>query len=376
MTYYIQQIGADILGILTQISLLFLLHKSRVLSAEFTNQYELTVWLTFAMSLTEICITYFDCFPSARFRIPYLLLNSVSYCIMPAIPMFMARLFKSCSRKKFLRLLIPIYINAFFSILSIWNGYIFCVNENGVYTRGPGHFIFAATCLLSIGILIYYNLSASRTYEFSEQLYLASLYGIVIFSELLRIVFPTLLLSWGCISLALLLYFVFMREVGFRYDPTTKTLNRISFNSRLNALQSSPPVYLVMLDVNNLKLINDHLGHAAGDEYLYDTAVIITESFKSIGTVYRIGGDEFCVLCVKASEASVQNSLRELEQKSRLISRKYLTSYYIAYGYSLFRSCEQDIHDVLKQADLKMYENKASSKGKMLQVQEQIEQKR
>lgn len=53
---------------------------------------------------------------------------------------------------------------------------------------------------------------------------------------------------------------------------------------------------IVMLDLNNLKKCNDRYGHEAGDTYLKKASEMITNAFSQENTVYRIGGDEFCVI--------------------------------------------------------------------------------
>lgn len=62
---------------------------------------------------------------------------------------------------------------------------------------------------------------------------------------------------------------------------------------------------VLIADLNNLKLINDTLGHQYGDEAIKLTADVLHSSFSDIGSCYRIGGDEFCVI----SNAGIQHLL-------------------------------------------------------------------
>lgn len=54
----------------------------------------------------------------------------------------------------------------------------------------------------------------------------------------------------------------------------------------------------VSFDVNGLKIVNDSLGHLAGDEVIIAAADCISKTFGKVGTVYRVGGDEFVALVV------------------------------------------------------------------------------
>ena len=53
---------------------------------------------------------------------------------------------------------------------------------------------------------------------------------------------------------------------------------------------------IIVFDLNDLKKCNDKNGHMVGDEYIVASSKIIKKTFMEYGRVYRIGGDEFCVL--------------------------------------------------------------------------------
>lgn len=81
-------------------------------------------------------------------------------------------------------------------------------------------------------------------------------------------------------------------------DPLTGLANRTLFADRLgHALkQRDTPVGVIMIDLDDFKLINDTLGHVAGDQLLIGTAERITTNVRAEDTVARLGGDEFAVL--------------------------------------------------------------------------------
>ena len=85
-------------------------------------------------------------------------------------------------------------------------------------------------------------------------------------------------------------------------DALTGLENRTAFEQSMEAYRQSQrqgrPIVLVA-DLNGLKAINDGFGHAAGDEAIVHCAAAMKEAFGTAGRVYRIGGDEFCVLCTE-----------------------------------------------------------------------------
>ena len=82
------------------------------------------------------------------------------------------------------------------------------------------------------------------------------------------------------------------------HDLMTSVYNRAYFDEELSRLKKGRqyPVSVLVMDMDNLKVINDRHGHAAGDIALQTLADILRNRFKSEDVVARIGGDEFAVL--------------------------------------------------------------------------------
>ena len=78
---------------------------------------------------------------------------------------------------------------------------------------------------------------------------------------------------------------------------------------------------LISLDMNGLKELNDTQGHHAGDEALLTLALCMNRALKSRQYAYRIGGDEFAIICQKASEKDVSALVSRI--KSNISETKY-----------------------------------------------------
>jgi diguanylate cyclase (GGDEF)-like protein len=106
-------------------------------------------------------------------------------------------------------------------------------------------------------------------------------------------------------------------------DPLTDTRNRRSFlallATALNEATEHSPVALLFIDLDGLKPINDHYGHAAGDVLLTAVARRTGRSLRSDDAIGRMGGDEFAVLlrpchspdCVSKVAHAILTSVRE-----------------------------------------------------------------
>lgn len=142
-------------------------------------------------------------------------------------------------------------------------------------------------------------------------------------------------------------------------DELTRCLNRHAYETDINKLDLKKEWIYISLDLNSLKRINDTYGHAAGDEMICAAAACMTASFGEFGKVYRIGGDEFAVIVTKKPDEfdSMKNEFDSSVAKWR---GKNVDSMTISYG--CVSSLEEDwenIYDIAKEADRRMYESKA-----------------
>jgi len=149
-------------------------------------------------------------------------------------------------------------------------------------------------------------------------------------------------------------------------DPMTKLLNRSSFekdmarnNTKLWITRS-----IIILDLNNLKQFNDKKGHDAGDVYIITAGKIIHDVFSPYGRVYRIGGDEFCVI----SKSLTHKKFLELrtimeEQLAEKNEAGDMIPMTISVGYALYdASLDKTLNDTMKRADEEMYKRKEELK--------------
>ena len=132
--------------------------------------------------------------------------------------------------------------------------------------------------------------------------------------------------------------------------------------------------FLLFADLDDLKGINDTLGHLEGDQALKDIAHILKETFRDPDILARIGGDEFVILAIEgASEAGpellVERLRKNLELSNKESSRPYNLSLSMgAAGYDPEHPVS--IETLLLEADRNMYEEKH---GKRKSTQLRIE---
>ena len=157
-------------------------------------------------------------------------------------------------------------------------------------------------------------------------------------------------------------------EVLARIDPLTEALNRHAFYSLLaggnDARKLGAQGCVVVLDIDNLKPINDSLGHAAGDVAIRAVARAVRSVIRADDLLFRWGGDEFLILCFNISEASSRKRIDEMDGSlafTTLPGASEAVRLIVSYGVAAF-SAVGSIEKAIDQADEAMYASKQARK--------------
>jgi diguanylate cyclase (GGDEF)-like protein len=149
-------------------------------------------------------------------------------------------------------------------------------------------------------------------------------------------------------------------------DALTGVKNRNAYRvyeERLNAqieMDRAPEFAIIILDVNDLKKVNDTEGHKAGDQYLRDACRIICTTFKR-SPVFRVGGDEFAVLSQGDDYARLDELVAQMNaHNDDAVENGGIV---IALGMSRYKQDEK-VSLVYERADQRMYENKSNLKAR------------
>lgn len=144
----------------------------------------------------------------------------------------------------------------------------------------------------------------------------------------------------------------FCTETSIRFayvDYLTHIYNRNAFERDLEKLKENSSGYYIIADLNNLKIVNDTLGHSAGDELLQSFAVLLEDVVGNEGRAYRQGGDEFAVLY----RQDARKLIGELAEKCKIYNQARNVPISYAIGF-----CSLSEKDFINAADHMMYEDK------------------
>jgi diguanylate cyclase (GGDEF)-like protein/putative nucleotidyltransferase with HDIG domain len=140
-------------------------------------------------------------------------------------------------------------------------------------------------------------------------------------------------------------------------DPLTGLLNRRGLNRYQSLLEPGLPASLLMIDLNDLKVINDRDGHGAGDAQIKQVATALVTAFSAFGAIARWGGDEFVVLLPGIKEERATTMLNEIAQG---LEGAFPESLPFSYGLAAITTGEV-LERAMAIADAQMYEEKRRS---------------
>ena len=272
------------------------------------------------------------------------------------------------------------YISSFFAIagslilyiISIWTGTAFYIDSEGHYQRGPLFFgdLIASYAYVACGI-VFAVAKAVKADNLSERHKYTTMATAIIPTIILGIVNNVLPFPYGLptvfygIIVSLLIMFASSSAGRVTRDGLTGLLNRFAFDRLLSQTinrsshNDSTRLWLLVIDINGFKGINDTYGHAVGDDVLIKLAATLEKVCKDFdATVGRWGGDEFIAYLETGEDMIAQNLWQTL--KARVATDcnddpRFTVS--VSVGMAKLREYETMKH-LFEEADHKLYEDK------------------
>ncbi len=270
-----------------------------------------------------------------------------------ATPLIIAQIIYTLVKKQGWYVFIPAIIHTGINVISIFTGIVFSIGADGLLVRGfLGYLPFIMTgvyCCVLIYLLV--RRSNNQWVEIAPIIFLCFAFAS---SLIFPFVFGSDFSSIFCsiIAVALFVYYVFSILDQTKKDSLTGLLNRHAFKADMHD-NPKEITALLSIDMNGLKTLNDEQGHAVGDDALTTLALCFTRSLNYKEHGYRIGGDEFVIICRRISRGEMMTLVERIKG---LVEK---TDYSCSIGYSFNDDEEKDVDEMLKEADEMMYADKA-----------------
>lgn len=164
-------------------------------------------------------------------------------------------------------------------------------------------------------------------------------------------------------------------EYQAQHDELTGIWNRRAFSAFLDNLignchdDDSEPGTLISIDLDHFKLVNDSVGHQAGDQLLKELTTLIADNVCDQSVIARLGGDEFCAFIPRPIQPTIeiaQDLINRISQH-QFLWRKRKFSVGACMGVVAIDNTSSDSSDLLSKADIACYSAKTSGRN---QVQE------
>ena len=278
----------------------FLTKLSESLNKKQKRGFFLAFALIACISVLEVITIVVDSTPPG-YRWLNILSNYLGFGLTPAVALCLVYVLdkKSVIRRGFKAAVCCEGVYLLFLAATLPYGPVFSVSAENLYARGEYFYIYVVMYYVS---MLYLMVATVRTAAVFQNRSRTLIYPLILFlgaETVIQIALPKLHVTWLCVTLLSVLYYIYCSEMWNQLDALTGLLNQNSYLNRTIEMRRSGGV-LVVFDVDDFKQVNDRYGHLQGDVCLAEIAHCIKKAYAHCGYCYRIGGDEFCVLLKNA----------------------------------------------------------------------------
>ena len=245
--------------------------------------------------------------------------------------------------------------NAILSVASVFNGCIFSFDDMGNRSLGSLATVPYILSFIYIALLLVASLNKFRLGFKNESLFIFLLSIFIVAATIMNAVFHFKFLISGMAVLSCTFYYLFFTTETLTRDALTGAFNRHSFYKDIENMKRHQ-MFVISMDLNGLKTINDTQGHDEGDKAILSVSDSVFEILPMKCRFYRMGGDEFEILYPHATYSDVELTTNKLKEA---VAKK---GYSIAIGFGEYKK-GMDFDNVFREVDAMMYEDKARMKA-------------
>ncbi len=268
---------------------------------------------------------------------------------------------------------IPVFAAGAILVCNVWNDGVFYVTDTNEYTRGELFLAVGSLPIFHMGLAVLITLwKYAHAQEAERHKYIMLMLFMLfpLLSMLMQICIYGILTIWTGLTLSVLMCYVYIQQGNLSTDPLTGLNNRRRFDAYSmrvwRNLKGSSMLYIIMLDIDRFKLINDTYGHAEGDCALIRAADTLKRSIGGKkGFLARIGGDEFAIILENEDEEAVRALVARIhslmEQENEAAGRTYKLHFSIGFA-GVSGEDKSDFNGLFAKADADMYEQKRATR--------------
>lgn len=275
------------------------------------------------------------------------------------------------TKKKKLICGIPLLFLAIMTVISYMTGWIFYISEDNMYHRGNLYFI---QIIIAYGYILFTASKAmclsfkKRNYIDRKNFFMISSFVILPMSfGVLQTMFVGMPLLCIGVTLSLLAIYIDFQEQQISIDPLTQMNNRNQLmkflNNRMMHGNEEKMLYLLIMDVDAFKKINDRYGHVEGDLALISVATALKKVVANQNYfISRYGGDEFILVCEVESKTEIEVLCGMIHNTLEMLNHDTNTKYSLSLsiGYAKYTENIHSVQEFISRADAMLYQQKRS----------------
>ena len=250
--------------------------------------------------------------------------------------------------------------------INVFYPFYFSINKTtNNFSSGPFkwlHYLVLGSIYLYMLYFVVKN--RKRTNPFVVRIFIL-FFALPIIGMLVQLIDSKLHFSWTSIVLAILIVYVFLESTSTEYDFLTKLFNRQSYENYVRHLiEQKRPFGIMLIDLNDFKIINDTHGHQKGDNVLITFSKVLKRVFPVDAMVCRLGGDEFMVV-IEVAKPTIDWEISEIDRILKKHEDDFMPTVQFSYGYLPY-SEDLSFDELYTTVDQRMYLNKKAYKNSKL----------
>lgn len=262
-------------------------------------------------------------------------------------------------------LLIPLLINAIGTLASHNVNGLFYITNNNIYERGYLFFILPCVSYLYFGYNLYFIYKNAKKFIYSECIIFSLFYIVPAIFSIIQLKYPACLTTWNSAAIIIVITYIFILNQQSHRDSLTGLENRLAYDHYAENSEGKKvnKLFLIYIDIDDFKTINDQYGHGEGDEAIKAFANLLVESFPSRKKkLIRLGGDEFLIIVEERQKERIIFYIETLIENVNDYNDREKKPYKLKFSYGIagFTSKYENIYELLEHADQLMYEQKQS----------------
>jgi len=311
------------------------------------------------------------------------IVNIIGFIMSPVVP-FLGYMFIKEWPTRFQKekikvnniIIIPLIINGIITAISYNGGWVFRITGENIYERGPLFFIFPCICFMYVGFYLYFIYKHRSKFNYAEVIIFSSFFIVPTLATIFQLIYPVYLSTWKSIAIVSVITYIFIINDQAYRDSLTGLGNRLayeqfsqnSYNKKMNKL------FIVYIDIDDFKNINDSYGHYEGDVAIKLFANLLRKAFPlKQRKIIRLGGDEFLIFFKEQQKEVIESYIQNLDEQVKVFNKSGEKPYSFSFSYGVAGYPNDDenesIAKLLEHADQRMYKYKQKRKNAEMNIE-------